>query len=262
MKKKLKFLLLGIVLLLFSAFTYWKVVVLPFPFIEMKYSNLKDFYSKPEFVLYEKPIDSLINEISVLVKKSREIGFYGSGNKVRSENDILVLDKNYKEICSELSKILFYQLKKDNISSRVVWMNGHTVTEVYHQSTGWFLVDPYGDIIIKDCQEDLLNLIEIKNTTCLDVIDLTPDKDFGVNYKTMNYLTKKKNVFKDENQNLYVVIDENYIFDFHKKTNDIKEVFLFTFSIQNNIGKGEQLLIDDSPKVGNFGLKCFSLSSN
>jgi len=157
-------------------------------------------------------------------------------------------------ICSESSKILFHKLKQKNIPTRVVWMNGHTVTEVFHQETGWFLVDSSGDIIVKDCLGDYLSIIEIKEGKCLDVIDMTKDTGLGINLKLINYLNSNDNVYK-YNQ-LYVVIDEKYLYQFHENTKDPLNIVNFILG-KNKIGKGKQLILEDFDKVGNFGIFIF-----
>lgn len=249
MKKKY---LIIITIILLGIFSYRRVIYLPFPFIEIEYVNKEKFYEKPKKYEYDKPLDSLIKEIKREVSNVRDIVYYGEGNVIRNEKNVLTRDKKFKSICSESSKILFHKLKQKNIPTRVVWMNGHTVTEVFHQETGWFLVDSYGDIIIKDCLGDYLSIIEIKEEKCLDVIDMTKDKRLG--YKQTNYLNSNDNVYK-YNQ-LYVVIDEKYLYQFHENTKDPLNILNFIIG-KNKIGKGKQLILEDFNKVGNFGVFIF-----
>lgn len=257
MKKYFKYLI--VLLLLFSTFLYYKVIHLPFPFIEVYYVGYDEFYKSPDNqnrIVENISSDSLISRIKPIVKLSREIVSEGNGSKIRTKDNILGAGKEFKQICSETAKVLFHLFKKQNIPSRVVWMNGHTVTEVFSKATGWFLVDPYGDIIIKDCKGDLLNLIEIKGTECLDVIDLNQDSNLSLpNYLEIDYLNSPNNVFRDSDQNLFVVINSENLFDYHSDTKDLSKIFSFAFLFDNQIGSGKQLILEDSKKVGNVGLE-------
>ena len=245
-----------IILLPLSIYTYFKVIYLPFPFIEMSYLSQDEFYKEPILEKENiKPFDTFYLEIKNAVKLTRDIVFVGEGNRARDRTNILQVDKKFMKICSESSKILHHLLKSKNIISRVVWMNGHTVNEAYHSSIGWFLVDSYGDIIIKNCQGKLLNLEEIKNSDCIEAIDLTNDSDLRVNYKNTNYLNNPNNVFKK--QNLYVVIRDEDLYDYHHKTKEIKNIIPFVFTSKNNIGKGIQMVKKNTNHSGNFGIKTF-----
>jgi len=252
-KKKYPFIL---IILLFGIFIFYKIIYLPFPFIEMDYLNQENFYKRPENYHYNKPLDSLISNIQSEVLNARKIVYFGEGNLVRSKNNINIKDKKFKAICSETSKVLFHNLKLKNISTRVVWMNGHTVTEVYHPETGWFLVDPYGDIIVQNCFGKYLNLIQIKKEKCFNIIDITPDTGVGTNYKSINYFNSEENVYKKND--LFVVINEQYLYDFHIETKKFKNILNFVFG-KNDIGKGKQMLDEDSKKVGNFGVLMLKL---
>jgi len=256
-KFKKRYLLLLVVLLLpISIYTCVKVIHLPFPFIEMSYLSKDEFYKTPVFKNENtQTFDSLYLEIKNSVKLTRDIVFVGKGNQVRDKTNILEVDNKFTKICSEASKILHHVLKSKDIISRVVWMNGHTVTEVFTPSTDWFLVDSYGDIVIKNCNGKFLNLKEIKYTDCLDVIDLTNDSNSRVNYKHTDYINSPNNAFKK--QDLYVVINDDYLYDYHYKTKKLKNIIPFVFTSKNNIGEGIQLVKENTKRSGNFGIKAF-----
>lgn len=254
MKKQIFITLSSLTLIIFGIYSYYRVIYLPFPFIEIKYVNETLFYSKPLNYQNDKPLDNLIFEIKNEVRATRDIIYSGEGDVIRTKKNIFQKDKKFMNICSENSKVFYQKLKSKNIPARVVWMNGHTVTEVYHPETNWFIVDSYGDIMVKNCKGDYLSIIEIKKEKCLDIIDISPDTGPGVNYKSDNYLDSDSNVFKSNE--LYVVIEDEYLFQFHINSKNIIKIIKFILR-KNEIGKGKQLIEDGYNKVGNFGLFTF-----
>jgi hypothetical protein len=64
-------------------------------------------------------------------------------------------------ICSGYSKFFACLCQALGYQARVIWLQNHTVSEVYFPDQGWVMVDTYGNVIFKNEQGKLCSLIEI-----------------------------------------------------------------------------------------------------
>ena len=161
-------------------------------------------------------------------------------------------------ICSENSKILSSLLYELNFQNRIVWMDGHTVVEVYLDQD-WVLIDSYGNAIAKNEFGKLASLEDVINNyddmTFHKITDLTFDN--LPEYTENNYLNILPNVYSD--QNLYVVLDINSVHNLHLKNRDLQNIINSVLgNYSKGVGNGIQLIINDETKlVGNFGIMIY-----
>ena len=266
--KHIKKQIFAIFIVIFS-FSYYEVIYKPFPFINMEYTNsiekINDF-SFDDFENYEfrninlSTVESLsdFQKIIWAVEKARHLQSTSKGNLLR--NNINIFDENTKfmNICSENSKILSSLLYELNFQNRIVWMDGHTVVEVYLDQD-WVLIDSYGNAIAKNEFGKLASLEDVINNyddmTFHKITDLTFDN--LPEYTENNYLNKLPNVYSD--QNLYVVLDINSVHNLHLKNRDLQNIINSVLgNYSKGVGNGIQLIINDETKlVGNFGIMIY-----
>lgn len=266
--KHIKIQIFAIFIVIFS-FSYYEVIYKPFPFINMEYTNsiekINDF-SFDDFENYEfrninlSTVESLsdFQKIIWAVEKARHLQSTSKGNLLR--NNINIFDENTKfmNICSENSKILSSLLYELNFQNRIVWMDGHTVVEVYLDQD-WVLIDSYGNAIAKNEFGKLASLEDVINNyddmTFHKITDLTFDN--LPEYTENNYLNKLPNVYSD--QNLYVVLDINSVHNLHLKNRDLQNIINSVLgNYSKGVGNGIQLIINDETKlVGNFGIMIY-----
>ena len=266
--KHIKIQIFAIFIVIFS-FSYYEVIYKPFPFINMEYTNsiekINDF-SFDDFENYEfrninlSTVESLsdFQKIIWAVEKARHLQSTSKGNLLR--NNINIFDENTKfmNICSENSKILSSLLYELNFQNRIVWMDGHTVVEVYLDQD-WVLIDSYGNAIAKNEFGKLASLEDVINNyddmTFHKITDLTFDN--LPEYTENNYLNKLPNVYSD--QNLYVVLDINSVHNLHLKNRDLQNIINSVLgNYSKGVGNGIQLIINDETElVGNFGIMIY-----
>ena len=266
--KHIKIQIFAIFIVIFS-FSYYEVIYKPFPFINMEYTNsiekVNDF-SFDDFENYEfrninlSTVESLsdFQKIIWAVEKARHLQSTSKGNLLR--NNINIFDENTKfmNICSENSKILSSLLYELNFQNRIVWMDGHTVVEVYLDHD-WVLIDSYGNAIAKNEFGKLASLEDVINNyddmTFHKITDLTFDN--LPEYTENNYLNKLPNVYSD--QNLYVVLDINSVHNLHLKNRDLQNIINSVLgNYSKGVGNGIQLIINDETElVGNFGIMIY-----
>ena len=129
-----------------------------------------------------------------------------------------MLDENrsYMNICSN-SKILSNLLYELNFPNRIIWMDGHTVVEVYFDQK-WVLIDSYGNVVAKNKLGILASLEDVINNydemTFHKITNLTYDN--LPEYTENNYLNTSPNVYSD--QSLFVVLDNSSVNSLHIET--------------------------------------------
>ena len=155
-------------------------------------------------------------------------------------------------ICSESSKVFAVILQLAGIPSRVVWMHGHTVSEVWNGEK-WVLIDTFGNVaafgidgqplgvreVIQDFQAaEFRKVVEDSNSEPPQLLDI-------------GYLSSEGNAY--ENQNLLLVVEGDDLFSFHTNTRDLRHIVTSTLDYnQSGVGDARQLVIDNY-YVGNFG---------
>ena len=250
----------------------------PFPFFKVNYykqaelfnSNPKndlEFYSLPMSKSFGKlPIGleeqislnenaSLIDKIELSTKITRSIQESSLGNIIKDYNQIMKNDLEYWEICSEAAKIFVFLMNQLNETARVIWVNGHTITEVWNNDH-WIFVDPSSNTLAKD-------KFTKKNVSFTELVVSYPDIEF----RTIDYKKSKLWDYRDDAEKLHnilknieiiFIMNNKEIFSFHKTNEKIKRVFSSMFFNENF--KAKQFIgFKKATKVGNMGLHMFKL---
>lgn len=261
-------------ILLLLASVVDNVLFRPFPFLDILYTTSEtEFNSQPNNLpisldvhhnikkdfshqLKYPPTKDITNWKENIYKATditRSIQRKAEGKKIRSIEDAFTTDSRFMPVCSESSKIFTLLMVLQGIPSRVIWMNGHTVSEIWNGSK-WILVDTHGNTMIKDNNGNYLSATEariysptliyerISNVTGGKLNDFTRDGTL----KTDNPYTK---------QGLFIAIDNPSIFTFHTETRIPSNILRSLINLEpEKIGFGIQFLTDDSKMVGNFGI--------
>lgn len=256
-------------------FLFNHLIIKPFPFFKVDYYksmnkfnaepiNEVEFYNLPsitgtlpleilEKVLFyeDKP---LIDKIKISTEITRSIQEQSLGNIVKNYKQILNKDEEFSEICSEASKIFAFLMNLLNETSRIIWMNGHTVVEVWDENQ-WIFVDPSSNTIAIDKFKNKISLSE--------VVILYPDIEF----KTINNHIDTLWDYRSDSEKLHnilenietiFVINNNKVFSFHEKDQKIERIFSSMF-FNNNFTAKQFIGFDKAKKVGNFGINLFKL---
>ena len=262
----------------FTIFLTNQIIFKPFPFFKVNYYKLSEefnsnpkndleFYSLPapttfgkfpagleeQISLYENA--SLIDKIKLSTEITRSIQESSLGNIIKDYNQIMKNDLEYWEICSEAAKIFVFLMNQLNETARVIWVNGHTITEVWNNDH-WIFVDPSSNTLAKD-------KFTKKNISLTELIMSYPDVEF----KTIDYKKSELWDHRDDSEKLNEIIknikiifimNNKEIFSFHKTNEKIKRVFSSMFFNENF--KAKQFIgFKKATKVGNMGLHMFKL---
>ncbi len=272
--------LLYIILIGILFFICMSNLLKPFPFINMSYTrDITQFNCSPEQMqidlnisLTAKKIADMkkyvylfkndnyqndLDDIHAMVYATRAILHTSRGIDLRRINNILSTDKNFLRICSEASKIFMTLSQAMGYYSRVLWINGHVVFEIYIHKK-WVLVDSFGNIMFKNKKtKDYVSLLDV----LVHYKKVYPEQIVKRKYNDMTdyidskYLQKDINVYNQ--QDLVVVLENTKIFQFHRKTHEIENIVKFMFLGESSISSGIQFLLPNSSKVGNCGISIY-----
>ena len=255
--------------ILIISISYYEVIYKPFPFINMTYTNsieqVNDF-SFNDFHSYEfRNIDlsttvsmSDFQKITWAVEQARNLQDISYGSLLREKESMFDENRSYMNICSENSKILSNLLYELNFPNRIIWMDGHTVVEVYFDQK-WVLIDSYGNVVAKNKLGILASLEDVINNydemTFHKITNLTYDN--LPEYTENNYLNTSPNVYSD--QSLFVVLDISSVNSLHIKNRDVMNIINSILgNYSDGVGIGIQFLLNDESKlVGNYGIKVY-----
>ena len=273
MKYKNIFFLISFLIIIFISN---HLFIKPFPFFKVDYYKVADkfntdpindleFYNLPLSTsklppeIHEKILffqdKSLIDKIRISTQITRSIQEKSLGNIIKNYNQVLNQNDDFSEICSEAAKIFVFLMSSLNVTSRVVWLNGHTVAEVW-QKNQWILVDPSSNTLAID-------KFTKNNLSLTEVITLYPDVEFT----TINELTDSLWDYRFDAEKLHnilsnieiiFVMSNEKVFSFHNIDQKIERIFSSTFF--NNKFEARQFIgFDKAIKVGNFGVSLFKL---
>ena len=261
--------------LFFVTFIIHNVLFKPFPFFKVNYvSNIKIFNSNPlsDLDFYDFKIKEDTNLISLHKNKfkninklsrfekikyatelTREIQEKSLGTEIKLNYNILSEDSSFQEICSESSKIFLYLMHVLGERGRIVWLNGHTINEVWHEND-WIFVDTSSNTFAYDKNQK-------KYSSFLDVLQSTKSIEFRPIIQTKNKLwdfrETPERLFEILNENnLVIVLSNKNIFNFHTFEEKLIRVFNSLFFNSDYVAK--QFIHDDkTPKVGNVGINLY-----
>ncbi len=273
--KFLTYIFFLVIVIFFFYNTYYK----PFPFFKVEYilskskfnqSPLKnlDFYeiqiTEYKNILSEN--DNLIKfkdsdffkKVQYATELTRKIQEKSLGKEIKIYENILSNDILFREICSESSKIFLYIMSLLGENARVIWLNGHTISEVWHNNN-WIFVDTSSNTYAYDTNKkrfvSLLDIFESRSSIEFQAITKN-------NYKLWDYRYDPSKLHKiiDQNNLVFIISNKN-IFNFHILKEKLNRVMKSMFFNSNFLAK--QFIRDDkTPKVGNVGLNFYKRITN
>lgn len=272
--RKTKFLILLLVITLIS-YLFYNVILKPFPFFKVDYFNkVSKFNSNPSnhIEFYHLEINKVANplqinlieldevkkakrfqKIKIATKLTRQIQEKSVGNDIKVDFNILSNDSSFKEICSESSKIFLYLMHLFGETARVLWLNGHTVTEVWDENN-WIFVDTSSNTLAFDIsQNKYLSFLELLNSNNL------------IEFEPIIEIRNKLWDFRDSPDRLYEIIEENNlvlvlnnkdVFNFHTNEEKINRISN-SLNLNSNYTAKQFIHNEKTPKVGNIGLNLY-----
>jgi len=265
---------------------YENVVIRPFPFIAMKYvTSSEDFNASPDSIeklqniSFKIPLNKMNTELlknylkgyktkdfnifeddlKAAVLATRTLIHNSKGSVRRNINQIITIDKKLDNICSENAKIFAALVQSIGYQSRVVWMCGHTVAEIYHPDSGWILIDPFGNTAFKDKYGNYVDLLTInKDYQNVKPVNIIKRRHADcADYIESNYFQKNKKIVYND-QRCYVALDGNSLFSFHVQHRKVSSILRSIIFGKSTVGKGIQYIAEDSEKFGNFGITFYN----
>ncbi|MBI4178606.1 transglutaminase domain-containing protein [bacterium] len=180
--------------------------------------------------------------------------------------------QEYPGLCSEYSKIVVAAAQSLGLTGRVIWMDGHTTSEIFFPGYGWVVVDSNGNLMFRlpadrDVQSPKLQTQEIPGrdflqsakgagrwagvTTILDSPEIPApfrlttgsenDPDFSDSTIRLAY----------RGNPLAMVVEGPRLMDFDLHTRDAKRIFRY-LAFGEPIFHATQLRSADRPPAGNL----------
>jgi len=269
---------IGVLIIGFGIYAIDRIIIKPFPFIEINYiSDESKFNATPEnldinisiprvnklkqnvlflyrdinLTIQDEKKDIDISTIRKAVKLTRYIiNKTNSSENIRDNpKKVFDLGNKYLHICSESSKIFVTIMQALGYNARVIWMDGHTTSEVFIGNK-WILVDSYFNLMFKNKKGEYISLLEsvknFKKNIPVRIVEpvYSNNTDFLIDSNIINVYN---------NQKLFVVLDGKHLFNFHKNTKDITKIIKFIIG-NNLIGRGIQFIGFGGSRVGNVGI--------
>jgi hypothetical protein len=196
--------------------------------------------------------EDFMRDIHAVVRISRDLTSKGSGQEIRSKDmDFLDADDKFMNICSETSKMIVAYMQALGHEARVVWMDGHTVSEVWFPERGWVLVDGYFNVMFYD------NSVPVGlNTVTSDYWRLEPRRIVDSIHENMPDLTQtdyfsKENVYNK--QWLFIVLSGEDVLSISYRNREIGTILKSMLNIEP-LAVGVQILHTNDRRVGNVGI--------
>jgi len=239
--------ILLIFFLIFFLFNITLGIKEPFPFMKVKYIFSKKNFNllfndqlprinlpeniKKNIKNYSK--SSFFEKIQYATYLSREIQSYSKGSKIKTEKNLFSISSEYKEICSELSKIFYGISINLNLPTRIIWLSNHTLIEIWNGNK-WIAIDPYSNLYFTDKKNNFLDIVEILNNFSevkfVKILEVKSDKDIIYDFYESKDFKKIFEIFK--NNKLIFQVKDDQIFSFHLLTSKLKRIlysFIFPF---------------------------------
>lgn len=253
---------------------YENVFARPFPFLDVTYEHDEAAFNAPPEKLpvslasgFSRSHDhhgyaarmielrdaSLDEQVRVATEITRSIQLQSKGMQIRRLEEALSLKPEFRAICSEGAKIFTVLMEAAGRPARVIWMQGHTVSEVWNGSR-WLLVDTHGNVMATDRAGAYLSTTEvIKGYHEVRFVRISDIAGAGIEDFTRDGYLDRENAYSA--QSLYMVVGGTHLFGFHENTRKPVNVVLSAFNIEpEQIGYGLQYLPEGSEKVGNVGI--------
>lgn len=257
------------------------VIVRPFPFADVVYVHSHEVFDEKdmgqvsrEYALavpgigeqqaeeirlltapYRKTDDKgALGSIKTFVRMTRAIMSTAQGDETRTLDTIVESSDRFMKICSEYAKLLTVIAQCNGVPARVVWMDGHTTSELFFPGLGWLHADAYGNIAFVDENGSLISLMEFRalrgRGKVVPLDDSGHRPDFSVQFE------KVRHVY--EGNDLYMVLSGRSLFSYPAHHRNPLSIALSVLNIRD-MGYGIQYVGDDGefPGVGNVGLDAY-----
>jgi len=264
--KKIIFILIALALFNFLIAYYLKSLI--FPFISLKYvdseaefndiSNLEYKIELPEeFKKFANSKNSLSGDtdpLTIIKKLTRTVRDIMTPrlNDFESYNNFLNQD-NICGICSGYSQLLSGMAYAAGYKARVIWLEHHTISEIYFPGKGWIMADTNGNTVFRDKNGNLCSYIYMYKNGILNVM---PERIIETVSDDPDYITM--NAIKDYfNTSNIVVIEPRRHLDFSVRSRQLKNIFNYIF-FNKKIAGGLQF-IDSNKNINRYGNKRYLL---
>lgn len=242
-----------------------------FPFITLSYKNRPTDFNSSKLNL-ELPLSQgfkkrVSDDLGPLLEGRKEDVFFVSstlGEYVRSHlfhksntidnpDKILESQEEYPAICSGYSKFLVSLAQALGYQARVIWLDGHTTSEIYFPEYGWVLVDSSGNLIFQDESGKYVSLLyAVENFDKVipkRIASQTNNDHDGLS--SGGYLNYKEN-------DIIVAIEGPRLFDFYKRTK--KPLVLINYILgREDVAKGIQYIGRGRERLLNFRYSLIAL---
>jgi len=160
-------------------------------------------------------------------------------NVVHNVDEILESSEKYPAICSGYAKFFASVAQTVGYQSRVVWIDGHTVSEIYFPNYGWVLVDTIGNIMFQDKNGKYISSLHV-----VEYFDSVTPKRITSEAFSEEYAVYDKN-------NLIVVIEGSHLLDFDLRTKSPKVLINYILG-KDEVAKGIQYTGVGRETLGNY----------
>ena len=173
------------------------------------------------------------------------------GTEIKSLDNILDYNGSFKEICSESSKIFVFLMTAMNETARVIWLDGHTVSEVWNEDN-WIMVDTLSNFMNYNKKSNRYLLFA---ETIIGMNDLNLKLITNKTYNLYDYFNtnaaEQIKVIKIYNSPKFAFyMNNSYLYDFHYKQEKIKRIFNSMFP-QNKVMGYQLVLNNKNYRIGN-----------
>lgn len=278
-KKKLLILLIIIFLITPPAFLYYLKYMNVFPFITIEHIESIEEFNEIDNLSYELELseyseniineyfskmdmdnmsyENIIYEITLFVRENLQ----HQSNVIHKIAPILESEEPYPAICSGYSKLAVAISNTLGYPARVVWMWGHTVSEIYFADYGWVMVDTNGNVIFRNKQSN-------KFASIIDLTDnfddyvpekIISDEKFLEEDLSPDYLEEEDSINVFDDNEIIVVIDADNLMDFDIKSNNLVEIIGYLTG--DDIAEGIQYVGKNKINYGNKRLVIWAFLS-
>ncbi|MBP7652103.1 hypothetical protein KA977_01690 [Candidatus Dependentiae bacterium] len=250
-----------------AGFAVYLTKGIDFPFITMRYIQNKIEFNSFETINYNMPVSEYsskyikkyFEKINISWEKEEDVIFVinefvrkhlkPENNDLNSLDDIFITAENgseYNAICSGYSQLTCAVAQTLGFKSRVIWMRGHTVSEIYFEKTGWIMIDTNGNLMFKNknnglpgCLIDII--FEFENFIPVRISNEMAGNDY-------DYI-KMKNTWIYRNNPVIVVIENSNLLSFTSNSRNPVKVLQYLFG--KEIANGIQFFHKGGSKLGN-----------
>ena len=265
MRKKLIYLFIIVIFVsLINILTLIYIKETEFPFIALfyketagsfNYNNLdlempisREFKQKVSDdlgLVLENKKDDIFFVSSILAEYVRSHLFHKS-NIIDNVDKILESQEEYPAICSGYAQFLASIAQALGYQARVIWLDGHTVSEIYFSDYGWVLIDTSGNLIFQDKDGNYVSLLYVVE----HFEDVTPKRIAVRTENDPDALSSGNPAVFNKNK-IIVVIEGPRLFDFFVRTKSPSVLINYILG-REDVAKGIQYTANGREKLGNL----------